>query len=134
MGIAVEVLRLQSAVAHDFQNVGAVLALWYDVVLAYRFADDLANRHPRRKARIRILKDHLHLGAHPPQVLSGYFCEVFAVEENRSVGNVVQAQNRASYSRFAAAALADEPHRGAAFNFERNAVNRFDECLCLTED
>jgi hypothetical protein len=103
-------------------------------VLAHRFTDDLANRHTRRKARIRILEDHLHLGTHPPQVLSGYLCKVFAVEKNRAVGYVVQAQNRASYRRFTAAALADEPHRGAAFNFKRDAVNRFNECLCLAEN
>ena len=125
MRIAVLVVLLQAALAHNVGDVIVQLIGRNDVVLAHRLADDLADGQTRRQAGIRILEDDLQLGAHLAQLLAGEGKNVDPVEVDLAGGLVLQTQDRAADGGLAAARLAHETHGGAALDAEGNAVHRF---------
>jgi len=124
--IAVLVVGGQTAGVHDAGDIVVEFRGRDDVVLARGLADDLADRQPGRQARIRVLEDDLDLRAHFAQLGFGELEDVLPVEEDLARRLVLQAQDRAADGGLAAAGLADETHRGAALDFERNVVDGLD--------
>ena len=125
--IAVLVEGLQTAVVHDLVDIVLVLFLRHDLVLADRFADDLADREPGRERRERILEDDLHLGPEGTQFFTGKIVDFAAVEQHLSAGLFArETQDGASGGGLAAARFPDQPHRGPALQIEGDAVDRLD--------
>ena len=95
--------------------------------------DDLADGMARVEGGVGILKDHLHAGAEPAQLVVVERRQVLAVEEDAAGGRRVELEDGAAGGRFAAAAFADEAEGLAAGNVERDAVDRFDEAGLAAE-
>ena len=129
MRVTIEVLRLKATVLHDLSDVGLILRFRHDIMRAHRFADDLADRHTRRKAGVRILEDHLHMRAQRAQLLLGELCKVLPLEHDRTAGHIMQAQDRAADRGLAAAGFAHKAHRRAAFDGEGHIVHSLHESL-----
>ena len=73
-----------------------------------RFADDCTDRHTGAEAGIGVLKDDLHLRAHPAQLLFGDGSQIQPLEEHLTARHFVQAEDGAADRRLAAARLADK--------------------------
>ena len=127
MRIAVLVERLQAALVHDVVQIVVVLRLGHKIVFSDGFADDLADRHTRGQRGERILEDDLHLGTHIMHFLVGQIIDFLPVEQHIARRLIAgEAQDRTSGGRLAAAGLADQAHRLAALQVERDTVDRFD--------
>ena len=83
-------------------------------------------RHPRVQARVRVLEDHLHPPAHPPQPLASSVVRSCPSNVIVPRGRRVEADDGAAGRALAAARLADEPERLAAAEREADAVDRPD--------
>ena len=92
---------------------------------------DACARVERRK---RILEDHLHAPANRPQLALGQVRDVLSVEDDPPFGRLVEADERASDRRLAAARLADETERLAALDRERDPVHGLDVADVAVED
>ena len=123
--ISVLVILGKTAGAHDARDVVLVFLGRNDTVLPDRLAYDLADRHTGRETRVGILEDYLDLGSDPAQFLARQFEDVDAVEYYFALGFALKAEQRASDCRFAASRLSDKAHGGPAFDFEGDAVDRF---------
>ena len=91
MRVPIKILGLQAAILHDLTDVGLVLGFRHDIVRAHGFSDDLANRHTRRKAGIRILENHLHMRTQRAEFFFGKLRKIASLEHNRAAGYVMQA-------------------------------------------
>ena len=61
MGITFKVMRLQTALFHDVENIILILFLRNDIVYSDCFADDFTDGHTRRQTAVRVLEDDLNL-------------------------------------------------------------------------
>jgi len=95
---------------------------------AQPLADDLRDRQPRRQARIRVLKDDLHLAAERPQPALSFMRDVAALEADAALG-IEEAQQRKPQGRLARAAFADHPEGRAGTHLKRDAVYRLHVAL-----
>ena len=93
-------------------------------MLKHGFADDLPDGHTRGKRRIRILEDHLQLRAQFTHLAFAVMRDVFAVEINFSVGDIVQFQKGPAHGRLSAAGLPHDPEHAAALQFKAHVLHR----------
>ena len=87
-----------------------------------RLADDVADRHARIQARIRILEDHLDL-------VLGEFAggELLAIEINFAFRRLIEADDCAARRGLAAAGLADEAERLSFMKRKAHAVDGLED-------
>ena len=96
---------------------------------------DIAYRHARVKARIRILEDHLHF-APEGQHIDRHF--VFLIENNISVVDylavrgLIESEQSTADGSFAAAGLADETERLSLIDKERDIIDCLNEFFVLS--
>ena len=121
--IAVLVVFLQPAGAHDAADVVVKLLLGHDVVLADRLAYYLAHGYARAEAGVRVLEDYLYARSEPAQLLTAHLEDVLPVEDDLAGGLFDEAEYRPARGGFAAAGLADEAHRLPALYVEGDAVH-----------
>ena len=91
-----------------------------------RFADNVSDCHSRVKARIRILKNHLHFAAvrkHINRNLVIFVKNHVSVINNFSVRRFVKAKKSTAYGCFSAAGFSDKTESFAFVNEKRNVVN-----------
>jgi len=87
--------------------------------------DDLRDREPRREARKRVLKDHLHLAPQWPQLALAE-CRDIVLSKADMPSRLGQPQQCEAECRFARAALADDAEGCALAHRKRDAVDRLD--------
>src|SRR5207244_12379624 len=85
-----------------------------ELVNANRLADDLAHRHARVQARVRILKDDLHLPAERTHVRLREREDVPTVVDDAAERRLDETQDETAERALAATALAAETQRLAA--------------------
>jgi hypothetical protein len=96
-------------------------------VQAKRLADDLPACHSRIERRVRILKDDVEVAPerpHPPPREMGDVC---ALESDRPVRRLEQAQDAVADGGLPASRLAHEAEELAGADRERDAVDRVDD-------
>ena len=98
------------------------------------FGDDVFDRHARIQARVRILEDDLHLAPERPHIARRERHEVTAVVHDASEGRLHEAEDETTERALATAALADESHRLAAPDSNRNAVDSTEEFLAARKE
>src|SRR5262249_22573501 len=110
------------------QLLDALLALLAvaDAVDPHRVTDDRPDSLAGVQARIRVLEDHLHLAPQRPQRSGLEVADRLSVEEDVSGGRLEQADDAAAERRLAASGLADEAHRLALGNAQRDVVDGVD--------
>ena len=123
MRVAVREVRVQPDDLEELLDAFLLLLARGEVVHLDRLADDVANRHPRIQARVRVLEDHLHLATHPAKLLATERRELGPGEAHGSRRRLVELQDRAAGRRLAAAGFPDEAERLALFDEERDAVD-----------
>src|SRR5262249_37533370 len=105
-----------------------------ELVDADRLADDLAHRHARVEARVRVLEDDLHLPAQRPELCLSERDDVAAVIDDAPERRLDEAEDQPPQGALAAPALADEAHRLAAAHAERDAVDGAEELRLAREE
>ena len=83
-------MGLKSAHAHNFQNIVLIPALFDDFMLPCRFAYDFADGESGRKACVRVLENHLHIGAELIEFAVFKRGNVLSLKVDVSACNVVQ--------------------------------------------
>ena len=91
----------------------------------YRFTDDFSYGHTRRKRRVWVLEYHLEVGAHLPKSVAFEFFNVFPLKDNLAFRRFVQSKDGSAESRLSASGFSDDTDSVPRFEFERNAVHRF---------
>src|SRR4051794_1470618 len=125
MRVAVVVLRREPDLLEQLLDALAPLCLRHSVDLQGR-ADDRPDPLPWIQARIRVLKDHLHLAPQRPQLSRPELRDVAALEDDRPVRWLEQADNRAPERRFPTTRPPHEPERLSRLHRERDVVDGMD--------
>ncbi len=117
----------RGAQPHDveqFQDPPTALRLVAEAVQRQRLVENPVHGTARRKRRIGILEDHLHVLALALESRAVERRDVDAVEQYAARGGLVQAQDGAAQRGLAAAGFADQAESPATLEFERHAVDR----------
>ena len=88
---------------------------------AERLGDDVGDAPARVQARVRILKDHLHVSARGG--IGGVGVDAAPGVTDLAAGWAVQADDESSDRRLAATGLTDQPERFALGDGEAHAVH-----------
>ena len=101
MGIAARMLRIESYVLHELEDLLTTLALGrIQPMHIQRLTNDVLHRHTRVQGGIRVLEDHLHVAPHLGKVL---LRDKLAIEKDLSGSRLVQMKQRTSNSGLSAA-------------------------------
>src|SRR5690606_5165069 len=118
--VGVEAHELQQ-LAHPATSPGAVAS---EAVDDQRFGDDVADGHPRIERRHRVLEDHRHPPAYPPEIAFGKRPDVDPVEVDPPGRGLDQSQDGESGGGLTAAGLTYEAQRFASPDCPIDAIDR----------
>lgn len=122
--IARERRRRQTHALDDAPHARIALSRVAYAVHPQHGGENLRDRAARIGRRIRILEHHLHLAAQRPQRALAQRDQVGSIAPDRAARHRRKPHDRARQRGFAAPRLADQPHRLAAGDLERDVVHR----------
>ena len=96
--------------------------------------EDIAYHASRRKRRVGILEDDLHLGAVLSHLLSVIIGDVLALEDDSTARGLVKLQDRTAESGLTASRLANDTEGFACLESEGNVIDRYELLFHLTEE
>src|SRR5437763_14002042 len=135
MWVAVGKVRVEADDPQQLLDPLLLFAAAGKIMDLQRLADDAAHGHTWVQARVRVLKDHLHLSTHAAQIAAAQLRQALPEEIDGTASRLIQLQDGATRRALAAARLADQPKGFTAFDGERDIVNRADPTnLALQDD
>ena len=124
VGVAIREVRVQPDEPQQLLHPPSPILDRADRVVVQRLLQDVADRHPRIERRERVLEDHLHLPAHPPQRGAAELGDLLAVEVDRAPRDREQAGDQPRERGLPATGLADEAQGLATPDLQVDAVDR----------
>ena len=131
--IALKVVIAQTALVHKAKNVVLYLVLGHDAVHLNRLGEYITNGASRRKRRVGVLEDDLHLRAmlsHLSYVIIG---DILAIEDDSATGGGVELQDRTAEGGLTTARLTNDTESFSRLESKGNVIDRDELLLYLTE-
>ena len=122
---------IQTNGLHDLGDAGIVfVTVFAGFIDLQRFSDQFLHALAGIQRTGRILEDHLHPGTDGLEFLGIQFCDVGAVVDDLTIGNIIEPQQQAAQRGLAAAGLAHHAQCGTALDLEVHAVHRMELAVC----